>query len=136
MLTAILLLTTHFSYTQENIEINPITADVKNLAVENNISDLDLEVYYRIYRGVYYWGNDFDYVNCDNFAEVFDRMRLIRDQLEPVGNEDFSKGVNKYTLKFEEEEFTSDNKNKYTDLMYYISQGLKEALNDKNRSEQ
>jgi len=141
-----MLLTMSYSRTQDELESNPIVEYVEELAVKEDISNMDLEIYYRIYRGAYYWGNDLDYQDCKDFGEVFDRMRLVKTALEPVGTRNFSNGLNQKIKDFIDEVDSNGNptgqdkpfepiyKNEYTDLMFYISEGLKEALNN-DRSE-
>lgn len=96
----------------------------------DNVSLQDCKKWYTVYKGGYIYMKELDAVGSKDFGDIFDKIRVVRDKLAPAkGNDEFIKATD--LLKFEEMEFTPENKTDLTEELYQICEGLKLAMESK-----
>lgn len=115
---------------QSRIDENPIVSKIKDVANAENISNLELEKAYSVYRGAYLWGKRMDFAGADSFGETTDRMRVVVSKLEYVKNSKLSDAAFEVLEKYNDDtvKFDDTNRPKYIDDLNYIAEGLKEAM--------
>lgn len=96
----------------------------------DNVSLQDCKKWYTVYKGSYIYMKELDAVGSKDFGDVFDKIRVVRDKLAPEkGNVEFIKATD--LIKFEELEFTPENKTDLAEELYQVCEGLKLAMESK-----
>lgn len=104
---------------------NEIVVAVKTAVNEDKTSNADLGKLYSLYKGTYYYAQDFEFGDDIDFGQVFDKQRAIKDKLKIPKGEKFGAYINKLMLKYETSTFDDNSKNKFAEEMNYISIGIK-----------
>lgn len=105
-----------------------VSKQIKDVANSENIPNEELEKAYIAYRSAYYYGKEFDFEGSNSFGEVAEKQAKIISKLRYARNEKLSDAAYKVLEKYEDLEFTRDNKSDYTDDCYDIAEGLKAAM--------
>jgi hypothetical protein len=107
------------------VDVNTVADAVKT----DKISELDLRKWYSIYKGAAIYLKEYDAVGSNDFGDVFDKLRVVRDKALPAkGNVEFVKATD--LTKFEEMDFTLQNKSELASEFEKIGEGLKKAIKD------
>lgn len=112
----------------DDISKNPIVSSIRDTANKENIPNSELEKAYIAFRAAYNYGHLLEFEGCEDFGELFDKMRLITGRLKYVQNMPLSDASYKILAKYEDLEFNSKTKSEFTDDVYYISLGLEKAM--------
>lgn len=112
----------------QNSYQNDVSKNITQVANEENVSNADLEKAYIAFKAAYYYGRDFDFEGSIDFGQVADKQRKIVSRLNYVPNQKLSDTIFEVLKKYEDYEFDSRRKSEYMDDCYYISKGLKEAM--------
>jgi len=110
------------------LDENKIVVSIKDTANAQNIPNGELEKAYIAFRAAYNYGHLLEFEGCEDFGELFDRMRLITGRLKYVQNVPLSDASYKILSKYEDKEFNSQTKSEFIDDVYYISIGLEKAM--------
>jgi len=110
------------------LDENPIVVSIKDTANAQNIPNGELEKAFIAFRAAYNYGHLLEFEGCQDFGELFDRMRLITGRLKYVQNVPLSDASYKILSKYEDREFNSQTKSEFIDDVYYISIGLEKAM--------
>jgi len=107
-----------------------ITSSIKTVANSENIPNSELEKAYIAYMGAYQYGKLMEFDGCEDFAELFDKMRLVTTRLKYVPNNKLSDAAYAELKYFENEDIKFDDQHKaeFLDVTYYIAEGLKAAI--------
>lgn len=100
------------------------------IANAEKVSNSDLEKAYIAFRGGYYYGKMLEFEGCEDFGEMFDKLRLVTGKLQYVSNKELSDASYEELKYFEKEttKFDDENKALFLDKLYYISEGLKNGI--------
>ena len=102
-------------------------AEVAAAIKSDNISLQDCRKWYTVYKGAYLYTKELDCVGSKDFGDVFDKIRVVRDKTMPTkGNEAFTKATD--FSKFQDLDFTPENKTDMADQLYQVCEGLKIAM--------
>lgn len=112
----------------QDLDLNPIVASIKNTSNSENISNGELEKAYIAYRAAYNYGRLLKFEGTDDFGVLFDKMRLITGRLSYVKNDKLSDATYEVLKKYESLPFDDLNKAEFLDDCYYISVGLEKAM--------
>jgi len=107
---------------------NSVIQEIKNIANSERVSNSELEKAYIAFRAAYYYGKDFDFEGSNSFGEVAEKQSKIVSKLRYVRNEKLSDAAYKVLEKYEDLDFTRENKSDYINDCYSIAEGLKEAM--------
>lgn len=110
------------------INQNKIVVAVKTAVNEDNISNTDLGKLYSLYKGSYYYAQDFKFGTDVDFGPVFDKQRAIADKLKIQKYSKLAGKVNELMAKYKELPFDDDSKNQFAEEMNYISLGIKAGI--------
>ena len=92
------------------------------------MSNDDLVQLYTFYKGAYYWAKELDYQDANDFGDVFDRFAIVRAKLSPAVPTELNSKLKKVFEEYQDLDFDSDSKNQMIDDLYYISEGIKGAI--------
>lgn len=117
--------------------LNPIVGDFvatdagKEIA-SMELTDRELEQYYSLYKGAYYWAHDFDLDGANDFGYVLDKMRVVRDHYK-LGETKFTDYAYNVLKKYEGKDqegldFSQENIDNFANDCYMLSEGIKNAL--------
>lgn len=105
-----------------------ITEEIKDVANDEKVPNDELEKAYIAFQSAYYYGKEFDFEGSDSFGEVAEKQMKIVSRLKYVKNDKLSDATYKVLEKYEDLDFTRENKSKYADDCRSIAQGLLEAM--------
>lgn len=104
-----------------------VPSEVTDAVKKDSISLQDQRIWYTVYKGTYLYVKDYEAVGSKNFGDLFDKMRIVRDQALPAkGNVNFVGVTN--LKKYEDMEWTAENKSDFAEDIFAICQGLKESV--------
>lgn len=115
--------------------INP--TDVTKSVKEDRITLQDQRVWYTMYKGAYIYVKDYDAVGCKDFADLFEKMQLVRNTAMPAkGNTHFksSTDLSKYLSTDENGaivnmmEWTPENRTDFAEDLFAIAEGLRLSI--------
>jgi hypothetical protein len=87
----------------------------------------DCRKWYTIYKGAYIYVKDLNAVGSNDFGDVFDKMRVVRDvNLPSKGNVEWIKATDLST--YAEAEFSPEKKTDLAEDLYQICEGLKAGM--------
>ena len=94
---------------------------------EDAISVQDCRKWYTVYKGAYIYVKELDAVGCNDFGDVFERVRVVRDKTMPSkGNPNFVKASD--LSKYADLDFTPENKTDLAEDLFQICEGLKAGM--------
>lgn len=105
-----------------------ITEEIKDVANDEKVPNDELEKAYIAFQSAYYYGKEFDFEGSDSFGEVAEKQMKIVSRLKYVKNDKLSDATYKVLEKYEDLDFTRENKSKYADDCRSIAQGILEAM--------
>lgn len=105
-----------------------VSTKITAVANAENIPNKELEKAYVAYMGAYQYGKLMEFDGCEDFGELFDKMRLVTTRLKYVPNKALSDTVYAEMKNFEEVEFNDQHKAEFLDVAYYVGEGLKNAM--------
>lgn len=114
--------------------LTPVTAQnsentVKLAALEDDISVHDLREWYSCYRGVYLWGKELDFIECNDTQVVFDRILLVMKKIQPSKNASkMAVVIDGIFSKHKETNFDYEGKQRLLEDLNYVSEGIRMAL--------
>ena len=107
-----------------------IAADKETVAKAiktDGISSQDCRKWYTIYKGAYIYVKELDAVGSNDFGDVFDRIRVVRDKMLPTkGNPEFVKATD--MSEYTDADFTDEKKTDFAEDLYQICEGLKTGI--------
>lgn len=104
--------------------------EVAKAVKADNISLQDCKKWYAVYKGSYIYMKELDAVGSKDFGDVFEKIRVVRDKLAPAkGSVELIKATD--FVKFEELEFTPENKTDLAEELYQVCEGLKLSMESK-----
>ena len=115
--------------------INPV--DVQKSVTEDNITLQDQRVWYTMYKGAYIYVKDYDAVGCKDFADLFEKMQLVRNTAMPAkGNANFvgATDLSKYLSTDKDGvitnmlEWTPENRTDFAEDLFAIAEGLRLSI--------
>jgi len=109
---------------------NTTESNITAVAQAENIPNSELEKAYIAYRASYQYGKLLEFEGCEDFGELFDSMRLVTTRLKYVPNQKLSDAAYAELKSFEDKNFCPQEKAEFLDKVYYISEGLKAAIED------
>lgn len=102
--------------------------NIYEVAQAENIPNRELEKAYIAYKATYQYGKLLEFEGCEDFAELFDNMRVVTTRLKYVTNEKLSNAAYAELKDFEKKEFGPDQKAEFLDKVSYIASGLRTAM--------
>lgn len=115
------------SATYDNKDVVAVAEAVE----KDDISRTDLIKWYTVYKGAHLYGQEFDFDGASNYQQVFDKIRLTRNKLAPTkGASNLVKVSDELLSEFKTEQLSEDNNNKLTDKLFYISEGIRKAIDE------
>lgn len=102
--------------------------NIYEVAQAENIPNRELEKAYIAYQSAYQYGKLLEFEGCEDFAELFDNMRLVTTRLKYVSNEKLSDAAYAELKSFEGKEFGPQEKAEFLDKVSYIASGLRTAM--------
>ncbi|HRA10058.1 MAG TPA: hypothetical protein PKX31_00220 [Chitinophagaceae bacterium] len=84
--------------------------------------------------GAYQYGKLLDFEGCEDFAELFDKMRLVTTRLQYVRNAKLSDAAYAELKEFEKDDkgnpipFDSEHQAAFMEKAYQVAEGLKAAI--------
>lgn len=102
--------------------------NIYEVAQAENIPNRELEKAYIAYKATYQYGKLLEFEGCEDFAELFDNMRLVTTRLKYVPNQKLSDAAYTELKDFEDKEFGPDQKAEFLDKVSYIASGLRTAM--------
>jgi hypothetical protein len=92
----------------------------------------DMRRWYSVYKGTCLWGREFDFMGVRDNGPIFDRLRAVRDKIQPSkGSDNSAKAIQVYLDKYKDIDWDTNKKNELIDDLFYISEGFRLALNEK-----
>jgi hypothetical protein len=103
--------------------------EVSKAVKEDKISVQDCRKWYTVYKGAYIYVKELDAVGSNDFADVFDRIRVVRDKMMPEkGNPNWVKATNLSKYNDEDVKFTPEARTDLAEDLYQICEGLKAGM--------
>ena len=106
----------------------PSKNNIYEVAQAENIPNRELEKAYIAYQSAYQYGKLLEFEGCEDFAELFDNMRLVTTRLKYVPNQKLSDAAYAELKSFEDKSFGPQEKAEFLDKVSYIADGLKKAM--------
>lgn len=113
-----------------NAQAPPVTENTVQVAIlKDEASPETCRKWYVVYKGMYLYLKELDGQNTNDFKQVFDKLRLIRDKIQPAkGSVNFTEASQKLLDKYKESAYTADNRTDLAEDVLYIAEGLKGAI--------
>ena len=108
---------------------DPVKNTVYTAIVADKVSPETCRKWYVVYKGMYLYLKELDGQNTTDFQQVFDKLRLVRDRIQPAkGSVNFSSETQKFLDKYKETAYKPETRTDLAEDILYISEGIKEAL--------
>lgn len=107
--------------------------EVAKAVKEDGMSSEDCRKWYTVYKGAYIYVKELDGAGSNDFGDVFERFRLVRDKVMPTkGNKHFVKAsdLSKYADPATNTyaEYTPENKTDLAEDLFQVCEGLKAGI--------
>lgn len=107
----------------------PVKNSVCTALVADNVSPETCRKWYVVYKGMYLYLKELDGQNTNDFEQVFVKIRLVRDKIQPAkGSVNFTTETQKLLDKYKETAYKPETRTDLAEDILYISEGIKEAL--------
>jgi hypothetical protein len=107
----------------------PVKNSVCTALVADNVSPETCRKWYVVYKGMYLYLKELDGQNTNDFQQVFDKLRSVRDKIQPAkGSVNFTTETQKLLDKYKETAYKPETRTDLAEDILYISEGIKEAL--------
>jgi len=105
---------------------------IKTAIVQDDMTVVDMREWYSVYKGCCLWGREFDFMGVRDNGPIFERLRAVRDKIQPSkGAVNSSKAIQVFLDKYKDIDWDTNKKNELIDDLFYISEGFRLALNEK-----
>ena len=105
---------------------------VKVAIIEDDMTTMDMRKFYSIYKGGCLWGREFDFMGAKDGHLIFNRLRAVRDKIQPSkGNTNSTIAIQSILDNYKKVDWDINTKNDLVDDLFYISEGFRLALNEK-----
>lgn len=113
-----------------NAQAPPVLENTVQVAIlKDEVSPETCRKWYVVYKGMYLYLKELDGQNTNDFKQVFDKLRLVRDKINPAkGSVNFTSESQKLLDKYKESAYTADNRTDLAEDVLYIAEGLKGAI--------
>jgi hypothetical protein len=102
---------------------------VKVACEKDNISMQDLRKWYTVYKGMYIYSKDYGAVGCNDFGDVFGKLVVVRDKVNPTkGNTNFVSATNPELLAYKDKKYSAETLTEFSNDMFAISEGIRKAM--------
>ena len=100
--------------------------------IEVDMTVTDMRRWYSVYKGGCLWGREFDFMGARDNELIFERIIAVRDKIQPSkGNTNSPKTIQVILDKYKDIDWDTNKKNELIDDLFYISEGFRLALNEK-----
>lgn len=107
----------------------PIVNTVQTALVSDNATPETCRKWYIVYKGMYLYLKELDGQNTSDFEQVFVKLRLVRDKIQPAkGSVNFSTESQKILDKYKETDYKPETRTDLAEDFLYIADGLKGAI--------
>jgi hypothetical protein len=107
----------------------PVKNTVCVALVADHASPETCRKWYAVYKGMYLYLKELDGQNTNDFQQVFDKLRLVRDKIQPAkGSVNFTTATQVFLDKYKETAYKPETRTDMAEDILYISEGIKEAL--------
>jgi hypothetical protein len=105
---------------------------VKVAIIEDDMTTMDMRKWYSVFKGACLWGREFDFMGARDNEVIFARLQAVRNKIAPSkGTSESNKAVQVILDEYKEVEWDTNKKNELIDDLFYISEGFRLALNEK-----
>ena len=105
---------------------------VKVAIIQDDMTVVDMREWYAVYKGGCLWGREFDFMGVRDNGPIFERLRAVRDKIQPSkGNGKSSAAIQTILDKYKDIDWDTNKKNELIDDLFYISEGFRLSLNEK-----
>jgi len=113
-----------------NAQVPPVPENTVKVAIlKDEASPETCRKWYVVYKGLYLYLKELDGQNTNDFNQVFVKLRMVRDKIQPAkGSMNFTVESQKFLDKYKESAYTAENRTDLAEDVLYIADGLKGAI--------
>lgn len=95
----------------------------------DHVSPETCRKWYTVYKGMYLYLHELDGEGTTDFEQVFNKLRLVRDKIQPAkGSVNFTTETQKILDKYAETAYKPETRTDFAEEILYITDGIKQAL--------
>jgi hypothetical protein len=109
----------------------PIVNSIHTSLIADKATPETCRKWYVVYKGMYIYLKELDGQNTTDFEQVFTKLRLVRDKIQPAkGSVNFSIESQKLLDKYKETDYKPETRTDLAEDILYIADGLKGAIQE------